>query len=600
MPEARKIPLPIASGVVLSQTEYEAQGRWTSMDNVRFIDGQPEKVGGYEQWNTPGTDLIGACRSIFSWEDFVLNLWTVFGTTFALSAYNNDKIKFNITPIGSTGTLGANPFVTTAGSAVVRVVHADHGIVAGQIVTFSGATAFGGITISGSYVVDSVNPFLPLSQYYITHSVAAASTAGGGGASVAFSYDLAPGNAGAIVGGGWGIGTWGAGTWGTERSLGTYIQLPRYWSLDKYGQYLLAMPSGGGLYEWQVDVNARAVPVTNAPTIGNYMFITSERIVVVLGAGGDNMRMDWCDDDDNTVWTPADNNTANSRRLQDGSRLIAGTRVAQGVNLVWSDTTVYLMQFTGTNAVYSTRVVGSQSGIIGPGAFTVVDGIAFWMAANSFHMYAGQLNSLPRWEEVRSIFNDISDAQRFNVACHYNPKFREVWWTYPSTSATEPDKYVMVNIDTWDWAVGSVDRTVFGLRSILGKYELIGTDPTGVIYQHEVGVDADGIALDWHIESGYFDLENGNSGLNIDGYIPNWSRHTGNIALTFTSRDLPEDTVNQDVATASIAVGDTIKDVRHFGRQAKIRLSQTGVVGGTFGLGAHRLEVTGTPTKRND
>ena len=567
------------------------------MDHVRFIDGQPEKIGGYEQWNTPGTDLTGVCRSLLCWQDNDYATWSVFGTSARLWVYNYAKIRANITPFVSTGTL-SDPFSTTNASTTVTVADTAHGLVVDQYVNFSGATAVGGITINGEYKVTVV---VDANTYRIVHSVAASSTAGpGGGASVAYSYELAYGNVNASAGGGWGTGGWGVGGWGEESVLATFIQLPRYWSFDKYGQYLLAMPSGGGLYEWTLNIANRAAAVANAPTSGLYMFVTSERIVVVLGADGDPMNMKWCDDDDNTVWTPADANTANSRRLQEGSRLIAGTRLAQGVNLVWSDTAVYLMQFTGTNAVYSTRVVGSQSGLIGPGAFTVVDGIAFWMTTSSFLMYAGQLNSLPRWEEVRSIFDEMSDAQRFKVTCHYNPKFREIWWHYPSTAATEPDKYVMVNIDTWDWAVGTSDRTAFGLQSLLGKYDVIATDVSGVIYQHEIGVDADGEALDWHIESGYFDLENGNSGLNIDGYIPNWSRHTGNIGLTFTSRDLPEDTVNQDVATASIAVGDTIKDVRHFGRQAKIRLSQTGVVGGTFGLGAHRLEVTGTPTKRND
>lgn len=597
MPEARKIPLPISAGVALNQTEYEAQGRWIDMDHIRFVEGQPEKIGGYEQWNDPGTDLTGVCRSIMCWQDFNYNLWNAFGTSERLWVYSNNKVRSNITPYILSGTL-ANPFTTTISSPIVTVAHSGHGLVVGQYVNFSGASAVGGITISGEYTVTNL---IDANSYRITHSAAATSSAGpGGGASVSYSYELAYGNTNASSGGGWGLDTWGTGTWGTEHTSSTYLQLPRYWSFDKYGQYLLAMPSGGGLYQWTLNVANRAAVVTNAPTIGQFMFVTSERIVVVLGADGDMMLLKWCDDDDNTVWTPGDANTANSRKLQEGSRLMAGTRMAQGVNLVWSDTAIYLMQFTGTNTVYSTRVVGTQCGLIGPGAFTVVDGVAFWMTPTSFQMYAGQMATLPRWEEVRPIFDNIDATQRFKTTCHYNPEHREIWWVYPSAGSLEPDKYVMVNIDSWDWSIGTISRTVFGLKPFLGKYQILATDSAGVIYEHELGVDADGVAFDWYIESGFFDLENGNSGLNVDGYIPDFSRQTGTINVTITTKDMPEDTATEDTVTKAITTSDTIVDMRSFGRQAKIRLSQSSVVGGDFGLGAHRLEVIGTATKRHD
>lgn len=597
MPEPKKIPLPIQPGILLSQTEYQAQGRYTDCDHIRFKDGMPEKIGGWEQWNTAGDELTGICRSLICWQDFNSNVWHAFGTSERLWVYDQNKTRSNITPYVATGTL-ANPFTTTISSTTVTVSHTSHGLVVGQYVNFSGASAVGGITISGEYAVVSVPG---TNSYTITHSAAATSSAGpGGGASVAYSYEIASGNANVTAGGGWGIGTWGTGTWGTIRSSNTYVQLPRYWSLDRYGQYLLAMPSGGKLYQWQLSASTRAAAVTNAPTSGNFMFVTSERIVVVLGADGDFMKMAWCDDDDNTVWTPAQDNTANIRRLQEGNRLMAGTRMAQGVNLVWSDTAAYLMQFTGTNSVYSTRVVGTNCGLVGPAAFCVVDGVAFWMSQHTFHMYGGQLSHMPRAEEIESIFTDIDSDQRYKINCHFNPLFREIWWTYPSTGATEPDRYIMVAIDSWDWHVGTLDRTAFGIRALLGEYAIFATDANGIIYQHETGLDADGAALDWHLETGFIDLEDGNADLNIDGYIPDFKRQTGTIDLTFTSRDLPEDTTNLETVTKQIAEGDTIVDLRHFGRQTKLKLAQSSVVGGDFRLGAQRIEITGTATKRHD
>jgi hypothetical protein len=597
MPSPRKIPLPIATGIVLNRTDYEAQGRYIDSQWIRFVDGQPEKIGGFEQWNEPGDELTGRCRSILCWQDFNYNIWHAFGCHDRLVAFDQDKVKTNITPYVETGTL-ANPFTTTSGSAIVNVSDTAHGLVIGQYVNFSGASAVGGITIDGEYDVTSV---VDANNYTITHSVAAGSSAGpGGGASVAFSYELAAGNINVTNGGGWGIGRWGEDTWGTERSSTTYIQFPRLWSLDQYGQYLLAMPSGGGLYQWDVNPSNRAALVTNAPATGLYMFVTSERMVVVLGADGDFMEMKWCDDDDNTVWTPADSNTANIRRLQEGSRLMAGTRLVQQVNLVWSDTAIYLMQFVPTNTVYSIRMIAKTCGLIGPQAFCVADGVAFWMSSNTFYMYSGQLQEIPRYEEIEPIFDEINNDQRFKITCYYNPIHREVWWLYPSGTSQEPDRYVFVSLKTWDWHTGTFDRTAFGLRNPLGQYVLLATDASGVIYQHETGVDADGIAQDWYLESGFMDIENGNSGLNIDGYVPDFFRRSGTVDITFTSRDLPEDTTSQETVTKQIAEGDTIVDVRHFGRQSKVKLSQTDVVGGDFRLGAHQLEVTGTPTKRND
>ena len=259
------------------------------------------------------------------------------------------------------------------GSPVVTVAHTAHGVVVGQYVNFAGASAVGGIIINGEYIVASV---IDANSYTIVHSSAATSTAGpGGGASVTFSYELEEGFVNLTLGGGWGIGTWGTGTWGTIRSSPTYAQFPRLWSLDTYGQYLLTMPSGGKLYQWSLNPANRAAEVSGAP-YGNFMFVTSERMVVVLGANGALMDVAWCDDDNLTDWTPTALNTANLRRLQEGARLVAGARLAQQINLIWTDTAVYLMQFLGTNEVYSTRVIGTNCGLISPTAFVTVDGAA--------------------------------------------------------------------------------------------------------------------------------------------------------------------------------------------------------------------------------
>lgn len=578
----------------MSDTEYYAQGRYTSADKVRFVSGLPEKIGGWTQWNIDGDELPDICRSMLCWLDYNYNLWHAFGTSGRLWVFDQDMARTNITPYESTGTLN-NPFSTTDTLATVNVNDAAHSVVVDQYVNFSGATAVGGITIDGEYQVTSV---VDADNYVITHSSPATSTAGpGGGASVAYSYELEDGNPNITYGGGWGLGTWGSGTWGTEHSSVTYVQYPRYWSLDKYGQYLLAMPSGGTLYQWNASIAARAAAVSNAPSTGLYMFVTSERIVVVLGADGDFMNMKWCDDDDNTVWTPLSTNSANSRKLQEGSRMVAGTRLIQQVNLVWTDTALYLMQYTGSNKVYSTRMVAKDVGLIGPGAFVVENGVAYWMTNNQFMFYNGTADRIPNSEDVQAVFDDLHPQQRVKVSCFHNPDFREIWWLYPSLNSNEPDKYVILCLDDYSWTPGTIDRTICGVEYLNGKATVLGVDTSGFIFAHEDGVDDDTVSMPWELETSYLDLQDGAVSVNIDGYIPDFQRQVGTIDLTFTSREYPEDAAALETLATTITTSDSIVDLRHFGRQIKVKLSQD-VLGGDFALGKSRIEAGVSGTRR--
>lgn len=597
MSAARKTKFPLPPGVNLLDTEYGAVGRYIDADKVRFHESKPQKMGGWEQWNTPGDELPYVCRSVLFWTDYSYNTWHVFGTAHRLYAFDQTKARSNITPYISTGTLAADPFATTISSADVTVTHASHGVVVGQTVNFSGAAAAGGITVSGDYTVTSV---IGVNSYTITHSIAATSTvAAGGGAAVAYSYELAPGNANVTYGRGWGVGLYGAGTWGTARSTNGYASFPRYWCLDNLGQYLVCLASESRLALWQNDPSTRAAIVTGTgiPTTANFMFVTQERMIALLGTDGDFMRLQWCDQDDYTIWTATDLNTAGSRKLQGGSRLIAGTKLSQGSSIIWSDTSCFLMQYTGTNFVYRTPLISPEAGIVGPAAFTVVDGVPYWMGARDFYMYRGGVQTVPNSSDITEAFSSMSEEQRMKTQCHYNPLFREVWWIYPSTSATEPDKYLVYKIDEGHWVNGTMARTAMGSQKLNGAVNMFGVDSTGVIYSHEIGVDADGDALDWHLETGFFDLEEGNVDINIDGYIPDMKRQTGAITITFTSKNYPADVATLDTETKTFAEGEEMADFRHYGRQSKFRLSQTGVIGGDFRLGEQRIEV-GTGGRR--
>ena len=586
-------PLTLAPGVNLTDTEYFAQGRYVAADHVRFVDGLPEKIGGWEQWNEDGDELPDVCRSILCWMDYSFNLWHAFGTVHRLWVFDQDRVRTNITPFVATGTL-ANPFSTTDTLTTVNVNDAAHGVVVGQYVYFSGAAAVGGITIDGEYIVTVlVDP----DNYQIEHSLPATSTAGpGGGAAVAYDYELAPGNSDISYGGGWGIGTWGSGTWGSFHASTTFIQYPRYWSLDKYGQFLLALPSGGTVYKWEVDIADRAEALTNAPT-GLFMFVTYQRIIVVLGANDDLMNMAWCDDDDPTDWTPAPTNTANSRRLQEGTRMVAGARLSQEINLVWTDLSVYLMQYTGSNNVYATRALGLNTGLVGPNAFVVVDGVAYWMSGTRFLYYNGSVQEIPSTPDLRSIFdtqdpdNDdaLSETYRVNTGCFYNAKFNEVWWLFTSRTASANDRYIILNLNDWSVTPGTIDRSVMGNEFLNGVNTPLGVDFDGVIYYHEFGRNADGQVLPWSLTSSYFDLREGKVTVNIDGYIPDMKRQTGTIDVRFQSREYPEDAADLHDETKQMAETDSIVDFRTSGRIIKLTLSQS-ELDGDFAMGRQRIE----------
>jgi hypothetical protein len=211
------------------------------------------------------------------------------------------------------------------------------------------------------------------------------------------------------------------------------------------------------------------------------------------------------------------------------------------------------------------------------------------MSEFDFHMYNGAVVNIPKSSEVNGIFNDLTVDQRVKANCHYEPKFNEVWWTYPSTPNTEPDRYVAVSLDDYGWIVGTLDRSAMAATAVNGTSEVFGVDASGVIFQHELGVDADGAALDWYLETGYLDLQDGDVGIDIDRYIPDFKRQTGEIDLTFTSKDYPTDVDELQIENQVIPENAGLVDLRHFGRQAKFKMAQTGVVGGDFRLGRQRL-----------
>lgn len=257
-------------GVNRENTRYTTEGGWYSCDKIRFRQGNPETIGGWEPFSL--STFKGVCRSLWNWITFsALNLIGV-GTN--LKFYISSGGNFNdITPLRTTVTLGANPF-TGNGTTTVTVTHVSHDAVDGDFVTFSGVTGAYASLLNNEFQLTYVSP----NSYTITtSSVVAAGTTGG--AAVVAAYQINTGSAAAVPLSGWSAGPWGSGTWGNGGTSNTAIRL---WSQQNYGEDLVFGPRNGGLYYWDGGVGGFARGVLLNSLGGTVTFTVASPTVVTL------------------------------------------------------------------------------------------------------------------------------------------------------------------------------------------------------------------------------------------------------------------------------------------------------------------------------
>lgn len=566
--------LNIAPGVQADLTSYAAERSWRLSDKIRFRDGRVEPIGGYLTLDA-GVGVIGTGRAGHIWAENDGTRVIAFGTNRRLYLLRGGVI-YNITPVRASGTLGADPFTTTNGSADVVVAHASHGVIKDTAVTFSGASAVGGLTISGTYFVKSV---IDSGEYVITDDETASSGASGGGASVAFSYEINPGKESATPGYGWGAGTWGESTWGTARTSSN-ITLPlRTWSLDNWGEDLIASPSDGTIYLWDASggPSAVATEIAAAPDqISKVIISPEDRHMIALGADGDPMAIAWCDQEDYTNWTPGVGSTADSRRLLHGSRLVSGVRT-KGEILIWSDTALYSMRYTGAgDYVFDIDRVGERCQLLGINTAVDHNGIVYWMGGGNFYLYNGRVIEMSS-SVLRTVFDDITTTQDAKCFAVLNSQWREVWYFYVSGSGGgEIDRYCKVNYADGTWDIGTFDRT-WGVDK--GPWDFpVWASSAGVIYEHENGTNADGGLLGDYIESGEFDLGDGQEIMFSAGMIPDFLLTGSNtVDLTIKTRNY----VNEDepkITNGPHTIGTSTKrvdDARFRGRHASLRIESS-------------------------
>jgi hypothetical protein len=379
---------------------------------------------------------------------------------------------------------------------------------------------------------------------------------------------------------GYGNNVYGAFAYGVARP-DTGVPIPATtWSLDNWGEYLVGCSNADGkLYEWQLGFSTPtlAAAITNAPTGNKALLVTQERILFALGAGGNPRKVQWCDQEDNTIWSPGTDNLAGDYDLATPGSLLAGKRV-KGVNLLFTDVDVHTAQYVGAPFVYGFEKAASGCGLISAQAVAAIDTAAIWMSKAGFWIYDGYVKPLPS-DVSDFIFKDINLAQASKIYCVHNSKFGEIWWFYPSGSSNENDSYVTFNYRENHWSIGEIARTA-GVDAGVFTYPLmVSTD--GYVYEHEVGYSYDGASV--FAESGPIQLGNGDNVMSVREVIPD-EQTLGQAEVSFTSRMYPTGT--QSSFGPYSAANPT--SVRFSGRQVNVKV--TGAVLADWRIGTMRLD----------
>jgi hypothetical protein len=605
------------AGIDKEGTNLTNAGGWFDASLVRFRKGFAEKIGGWTK-QTSAT-FLGTCRKLFPWISLEGAKYLFVGTHLKANILEGNTLA-DITPIRKTST-NSITFAATNGSATITATDSSHGAVIGDFVTISGAVSLGGnITASVLNQEHQIVSVPTANTYTFTASATAnSSDTGNGGSGVDGAYQLNTGLDVFIQSSGWGSGTWGAGGFGSSTSLSFTNQL-RLWSADNFGEDLILHARGGGIFYWDESngTSTRAVNITSlsgsnlAPTIGFQTIVSdTDRHVIVLGADPvssgsrtgvlDPMLVVFSDQESITEFEPKTTNTAGSVRLSAGSEIRGGIRARQEI-LIWTDTSMYSMQFVGPPLTFALNLINEGTGMISPNAAINSPAGVFWMSDDGFYSYTGSVKKLP-CSVLSYIQEDLDLSQAFKVFALLNKEYNEVWWFYPAESdgTSEISRYVIYNYLEGVWSIGQLVRTAWVDQNVFDRP--LATN-SGVIFAHEDGEDDDGLPMDnVFIESADFDLQDGNDFAFIRRMMPDIRFYGTNVTsggpqinMLLKTRNAPSESLTTR-ATKDISNNTAQVHVRARGRQAVLRVQSDddAATGNRLGvkwrLGYTRLDV---------
>lgn len=617
------IPMKFKPGLNRDQTNYSNEGGWWECNKIRFRSGYPEKLGGWVRYTL--TAVIGTCRQMFGWvTSFQDNLLALGTNKKVYIEVGNNLI--DITPLRETTTAGDVTFSATDGSSVITVLDSGSNVDPGAYVTFSGAVSLGGnVTAAILNAEHEIQTNINADAYTIEVSVVAnASDSGDGGAAVVGAYQINPGPGNTTYGYGWGTSVWGGDS--PSRAWGTGSDQPvnlgqRTWFFDNFDNDLVMNyyeDGKGPIYIWERGalVNPAAAFGTRAVLLsslvganevpvraGQVLVSQNDKHLLAFGAvpytssnvaDFDPLLIRWADQDNPVEWEPTPTNSAGFIRISRGDAIVRALATRQEI-LVYTNTSLSSLQFTGTTDVFSLQELMDNISVMSPRCFAVANNVVFWMGYDKFYFYSGRVDTLPTtlWTHV---FRNFNYERADNVVAGTNEGFNEVWWMYPSAQSNDNDSYVIFNYVEKVWYYGTIERTAWLDSGLRDHPQAVGTD--GYVYDHEVGLDDGTAPMESYILSSDFDMGDGENFMLTRRIIPDVKFEGSTAAnpevdITLVPRRFPGSTPQSE---PNLRVIETSADVytnevfiRARGRSMSFKISSD-ELGVNWQLGVPRLD----------
>jgi hypothetical protein len=625
------------------QTATGAEGQWIDGDNVRFRYGQPEKIGGWEQL-VAGT-MAGPVRDQHTWTDLNGVRYAALGTSKVLIIYYEGAF-YDITPLDAA--ISGFTFSSTTGSATVTLNKTAHGVAEGSYILFSSVTLPSGGETGFSAGQFTNNTYEVITADDDSFTITMSTVESGSGMSAQGAATVTPyitiGPVFETPSYGWGTGQWGEESWGTARSSSTVVLDPGSWSLDNYGQLLVATVRNGKTFTWSplaaepAALTTRAAVVSGAPTRSLMSLVSDrDRHLFLMGTLDDladstsqnRMFIRFSDQEDINVYSPTATNTAGTFLLDQGNEIVTAVQGKDYV-LVLTDQAAYVIQFVGPPFTFSLRQVGSNCGCLGQHAAVYAQGAVYWMGfAGGFFMYDGTVKQLPSLVED-FVFTTQGGAPGINYDAnqitygYHNSLYNEVGWFYAADASQQINKNVVYNFLEQSWTTGTLARTSYNDAQTYDlpyatQFTVDGTPSFPAIqgvtnrygsskyYAHEIGtneVDAAGAttAISSYILSGDYDLsEQGLVGdgefiMRVSRFIPDFKNLAGNAKVTLFFRDYPAQNSQSDANGPLITGPFTINTTTNFvstrvrGRQVSVKIENDNL-NETWRYGTLRLDI---------
>ena len=609
-------------------------GQWVDGDFVRFRYTAPEKIGGWQQLTQANETLPGVARAQLAFTSLKGERYTAIGTSQGLFIYYGEAF-YDITPL-DTAITGAT-FDTVEGSNIVTVNKTSHGLAVGRYITFTSVVTPNGFTSSATFTEGAFEILtVPTANTFTIQTPIAAvagASSGTGGATINPYVIIGP--TFQTLGYGWGTYLWGDSTWGTERTTSTVTLDPGNWSLDNFGQVLVATIFNGKTFTWDAGgTNPRTIRASQStsgfstsanPTATRFTLVSDrDRHLFHFGTEttiGNSLTQDpmfvrFSNQEDLNTYLPTATNTAGTFRLDTGNKI---TAALQGKDYVFvlTDLAAYVIQFVGPPFTFSVRQVGTNCGCIAQHAATYVNGAVYWMSAEGgFFMYDGTVKALPCLVE-----DFVFTTQNGNLGINYdaaatvfsapNTLYTEVNWFYPKSGSEQIDRCVTYNYQENCWTTSSLarstyqDQGVFTLpyatdyntastpvfSKISGITNLYGAS---IYYAHEIGTDqvnsSGTTSIDAFIRSGDFDIDDGELFMSMRRFMPDYKFLVGNSKVTLFISDYPSDAQSGSPLGPFTITKTTDKvDTRARGRLLSLKI-ENDAAGETWRYGSFRMD----------